>query len=48
MKAKDYFCPKCSRHMSYETTNLLGEKVLSCPFDKHMYTEKELQMMEQQ
>jgi len=43
MKEEDYFCPKCHRHMYYETTNLYGEKVYSCPFEKHTYTEKQLQ-----
>ncbi len=39
---KDYFCPKCRRHMSFHTTNLNGERVYACPFEKHMYTEKRI------
>ena len=30
--------------MSFHTTNLNGEKVYACPFEKHMYTEEQLEL----
>ena len=46
MEDKDYFCPKCHRHMSFHTTNLKGERVFCCPFEKHMFTEKNLRQIQ--